>query len=334
MLFLAVSMDGTRLWLEGQSLTALLGVGVTDQLNPKMRAVTGLLPVEVANAYLRAWNDHDGAAVTSLFALDGTYVDPTLPSPLSGEAIAKYVAGLVAAFPDLAFVVEGINVDVNRVTLQWRMQGTNTGPFPGAPQPTGGTCDLPGVDLITVDAEGITSVVGYFDQKTFVEQLGLQALTVPQDHWPLHWGVSARTNLGNTTVPGAITMTWIDVDGDQESSEVGRRVLSIVEALASEPGFIGWVGASSGHRGHTLTAWATPQAAEAAIARTVLHREAMDRFLNHGLGAHAFTSFWIPYRLNDQLATCPDCGYRVSIASGVQSANCACGGEVTVTSYI
>jgi hypothetical protein len=55
--------------------------------------------------------------------------------------------------------------------------------------------------------------------------------------------------------------------------------MSIIEELSSEPGFIGWVGASSGHRGHTLTAWTTPQAAEAAIGRMALHREAMERFL-------------------------------------------------------
>ena len=306
---------------------------MTDQLRTDTSEATRPL-VEVAQAYLQAWNDHDGAAVTRLFAPDGTYVDPTLPGPLSGDAIAKYVAGLVVAFPDLVFVVEGINVDGGHVTLRWRMQGTNTGPLPGAPQPTGGTCDLPGVDLITVGAEGITSVVGYFDQKTFVEQLGLQALIVPQDRWPFHWGVSARTNLGNTTVPGAITMTWIDVDGDQERSEVRRRVSIIIEALASEPGFIGWVGTFSGHRGHTWTAWTTPEAAEAAIARTMPHRNAMDRFMNQGLGARGFASLWTPYRLNDQLGTCAGCGHKVSIASGAQSANCPCGGAVTVTSYI
>lgn len=55
---------------------------------------------------MQGWNDHDGAAVTDLFAPDGTYVDPTLPGPLSGEGIAMYVAGLVAAFRDLAFAVK------------------------------------------------------------------------------------------------------------------------------------------------------------------------------------------------------------------------------------
>ncbi|MGH3787483.1 MAG: hypothetical protein ACRDRG_13230 [Pseudonocardiaceae bacterium] len=34
--------------------------------------------------------------------------------------------------------------------------------FPGASNPTGGTCDLPGIDVITVGSDGIISVVSYF----------------------------------------------------------------------------------------------------------------------------------------------------------------------------
>src|SRR2546423_10404706 len=216
-------------------------------------------PVKIACAYFQTWNDHDGAAVAALFAPGGTYIDPTLPGPLSGRDIATYGTRSVATFPDLAFAVERISLDGDQATAQWRMQGTNTGPFNGTPEPTGGTCDLPGVDLITADARGITTVVSYFDQKTLAEQLGCQALIVRQDEWPMYFGMSQRTDLGNTTVPGALTMTWIDVDSDEESNEVGRRVSNIVESLSSEPGFIGWVSAYSGHRGHTLTAWASPE---------------------------------------------------------------------------
>ena len=315
------------------ALAEHFGSPLTDQLRSGRREASGL-PVEVAQAYLQGWNDHDGAAVTRLFAPNGTYVDPTLPGPLSGEAIAEYVADLVAAFPDLAFAVEKISVDGDRVTVQWRMRGTNTGPFPGAPQPTGGTCDLRGVDVITVGTDGITSVVGYFDQKTFIEQLGLHALIVPKDEWPLHYGMSVRTDLGIATVPGAITMTWIDVDSDQEQGEVAARAASIVEALASELGFIGWVGAFSGHRGHTLTAWTSPEAAEAAISRNGPHRLARDRVMDGKLGRHFFTSLWKPHRLNNQVGTCPSCDRMVPIASRAQSARCECGGEVAVTSYI
>ncbi len=128
-------------------------------------------PVELVRAYLQAWNDHDGPAVVATLVEGGTYVDPTLPAPIGGQVLADYVAGLAAAFPDLRFDVGQLTAEGDRVVAQWRMHGTKTGPLPGVPQPTGGTCDLPGVDVITVGLGGIVSVVGYFDQKTFVEQL-------------------------------------------------------------------------------------------------------------------------------------------------------------------
>jgi steroid delta-isomerase-like uncharacterized protein len=302
---------------------------MTDQLS-----IDSSTAIDVVQAYLQAWNDHDGAAVTRQFAPNGTYVDPTLPGPVSGDGIAMYVAALVAAFPDFAFAVEAIGVDRDRVTLQWRMRGTNTGPLPGAPMPTNGTCDLPGVDLINVSSEGITSVVGYFDQKTFIEQLGLQAVIVPRDEWPLRFGTSVRTDLGNTTVPGALTMTWIDVDSDQEEAEVTRRSGDVIQAFSSEPGFIGWVGTFANHRGHTLTAWASPEAAEAAINRNGPHRQAKTRVLESKLGQRFFTSFWKPHHVNKQVSTCPDCGRMVPIATGREFANCECGGQVIVMSYI
>ncbi|MGY1730311.1 ester cyclase [Geodermatophilus sp. SYSU D01045] len=130
---------------------------------------------ELAERYLRGWNDHDGDAVAATFAEGGTYVDPNLPEPLPKVAIAGYVAALVTAMPDLAFVIEDIGSDGSRVYARWRLQGTWSGPMPGLPEPTGGRCDLPGIDVIEVGADGVTRVVGYFDQKTFAEQLGLRA---------------------------------------------------------------------------------------------------------------------------------------------------------------
>jgi hypothetical protein len=189
--------------------------------------------------------------------------------------------------------------------------------------------------VITVRPEGITSVVGYFDQKTFVEQLGLQTLTVPQDEWPMHYGTSSRTDLGNITMPGAITLTWIQLDTDDEQAEVGPGVSSIVAALAAEPGFIGLFEAFSAHRGHTLTAWTSPQAAEAAIARCIPHRQAMERIFTGGLATRGFTSLWVPYRLNDQLARCPACKRLLRIPTTAKTSPCPCGaGEVHLSSYI
>ena len=138
-------------------------------------------PVEVAQAYIQAWNAHDGEAVVRTFADDGTYVDPTLPEPLSGDGIKGLVDALVTGWPDLTFETEGIVADGDRVVLQWRMTGTNDGPLPGMSTPTGGRSNLPGIDVIAVGPDGITSVVGYFDQITLLAQLGLDVQVGPPD---------------------------------------------------------------------------------------------------------------------------------------------------------
>ena len=130
-------------------------------------------PSALVEAYVAGWNAHDGSAVLATFADGGTYEDPTLPGPIGGEDLVGYITGLATAFPDLHFDVEGLAVDGDEAFLRWRMRGTNTGPMPGAPEPSNGTCDLPGIDVITVGESGIVRVVGYFDQKTLGEQLGL-----------------------------------------------------------------------------------------------------------------------------------------------------------------
>ncbi|SNS42307.1 conserved hypothetical protein, steroid delta-isomerase-related [Geodermatophilus saharensis] len=293
---------------------------------------TSLLAAETAERYTRAWNAHDGAEVAACFAEDGTYLDPTLPVPLPRAAVAGMVAGLVAAFPDLVFAGEDLAVDGNRVFARWRLQGTNTGPLPGLPQPTGARCDLPGIDVITVDDTGITSVVGYFDQKTFAEQLGLRALVVPGDAPPVRFGFSARTELGRTQVPGALAMTTIAVR-EGEEDELNARTGAIVEALAGDPDFLGIVATNGSGRGHTFTAWASPEAAERAVAAARPHRDAVAR-VEDGFGTGGSTGIWVPHRLNPQWARCPGCGGRVRFPAGAATAACRCGGEVRVSAYL
>lgn len=123
--------------------------------------------------YVSAWNDHEPERVLAQFADGGTYVDPTLDEPLVGREIADYVAEIVSGVPD-------VHVDERRVVdsepgvvvSEWTMRGTHSGTLDGLP-PTGNAFELDGVDVMTVSAEGITAVRGYFDQETFAEQLGL-----------------------------------------------------------------------------------------------------------------------------------------------------------------
>lgn len=130
-------------------------------------------PVDQVAVYFRAWTDHDASALARVFSEGATYQDPIVPGPLSAEAAVGYAQALWAAFPDLAFVQDHATAQGDRVVVPWRMTGTNTGPFPGLPGPTGAALDLPGIDVITVGDDGITGVVGYFDQLTMFGQLGV-----------------------------------------------------------------------------------------------------------------------------------------------------------------
>lgn len=212
-------------------------------------------PLEVAQAYFDAWNLQDPAEIAATFAPGGTYADPTTGQPLSGQAIVEYTSGLVSAFPDLSFgiVSTGVAGD-GTVAAQWLMQGTNSGPFGGGP-PTGQTVELPGVDFIVVDGDKIHSVQGYFDQRSFVEQLGLQVIVQPYSIGLASFGSSVYVSQGDCSKPGAFSMTSISLHSDEEAQEVSGGGGRILREMAQMPGFISSVTARAGLRMFTMSAW-------------------------------------------------------------------------------
>ena len=264
--------------------------------------------VDVAQRYFDAWNRRDPTAIVATFAEGGTYSDPAAGQGLTGQAIAAYAGGLFAAFPDLSLeAVSTMSAGDGMVAVQWLMRGTNTGSLQGNP-PTGRTIALPGADFIVGEGDRIRSVQGYFDQKTFVEQLGLQAIVVPSSVGPFTFGYSARMQSGKRTKPGAVSLTWIDARSDEEEREVGERSLQVVaNQMAQIPGFIGWVGPVIGRRMFTATAWEDPESA-AQLLSGGPHKEAVDRVLLTDFGAAVFTSVWVPHHLNAMWVRCTACG--------------------------
>jgi steroid delta-isomerase-like uncharacterized protein len=126
--------------------------------------------------YTEGWNDHDPDVVVEQFAPGGTYVDPAVGEPLGRREIGEFVAESVTGFPDVRFEVRRVVTAEEGAELvlvaEWTMRGTHAGPFEGVP-PTGNEIELDGADVVTVSDDGITSITGYFDQRAFVEQLGL-----------------------------------------------------------------------------------------------------------------------------------------------------------------
>ena len=279
-------------------------------------------PTEVAQQYFDAWNKRDPAAVVATFAEGGTYSDPATGGALTGQAIAEYTKGLFEAFPDLSFdIVSKESAGNGNVAAQWLMRGTNSGPLAGNP-PTGGTIALPGADFIEVAGDKIRSVQGYFDQRAFVEQLGLQVILAPQSAGPVSFGRAISFQQGKLAKPGAFSLTSITVRSDEEANEVSERSQRIVGEMAQMPGFISFVGAAIGRRLFTITAWEDPDSPR-QLLRGGAHKEAIARFMGADFTAGAMTSVWVPDRINTVWVRCAACGRMADSAS--PEGTCRCG---------
>ena len=130
---------------------------------------------EVSDRYTDLINAHDAQGIAALFADDGVIVDPG-GEHRGRDAIAQYWEGFFQAFPDMHgqddFEAESGDTAIN----EWSASGTNTGPLEGPEgtiPATGKGVTLRGCDAITVRDGLIQSQRVYFDQLSFMTQLGL-----------------------------------------------------------------------------------------------------------------------------------------------------------------
>lgn len=256
---------------------------------------------DALDRYFTAWNDHDPDAVVRSLAEGGSYEDPTTGGPLTGDALGANVAGLVAGFPDLHFdLVSVAPTGDTTAAAQWLMTGTNTGPMPAGPA-TGRTVALPGADFIDYDptADRVAKVTGYFDTATLLTQLGLQAHITPADMEPVtKFGIGMRVDTGRRTIPGAFSVTWIDIDPEHQFTLYDTTTGVVTEQLGND-GYLGSCFATIGRRNYTFTAWQSVDAAKAAL-HSGAHGDAMRLAKSGGVGDNAFgvTSIWNPEVVN------------------------------------
>jgi steroid delta-isomerase-like uncharacterized protein len=262
-------------------------------------------PLDVAYTYFDAWNRRDPAAIVATFTEGGTYSDPTVPT-LAAEAMIAYTSGLFAAFPNLSFeIVSAAQTSDQTVAAQWMMHGTNTGPLAGS-TPTGKTVALPGADFITFDGDKIRTVQGYFDQKAYLEQLGLQVIAQPYAIGPISFGTGSTMQVGKHTKPGAFSLTSIRIRSDEEQ-KLREYSMPILEQLAQMPGFISLTTLFVNNSGYTITAWEDAESAS-QLLRAGAHREAMKVFFGSKFAEGGMTSVWIPHHINALWVRCTTCG--------------------------
>jgi predicted ester cyclase len=98
----------------------------------------------------------------------------TQPSPIEGpEGYRQFLAGFVAAFPDVHFSFADTIIEGNKVVVRWTLQGTHKGKYVDI-APTGKQITMTGININHFNSEGLM-VEGwqYGDELGFLQQLGV-----------------------------------------------------------------------------------------------------------------------------------------------------------------
>jgi steroid delta-isomerase-like uncharacterized protein len=265
---------------------------------------------QVVQRFFTTWNQHDTRGILTTFAENGVYSDPSTPELLTGDTFVQMCNSLFAALPDLSFeLVSLLDAGNGTIATQWHMHGTNTGSLYGYP-PTGCKVSLAGADFLTIENEKISSCQRYFDQKTFLSQLGLQVVVQPFVSGPLRFGTAVQLQTNNHTRPGAFSITWFDATSEESLQQINEYGWQILRKMAEMPGFIGYTNMNIGKRQYTISAWDDPQKPR-LLLKNSHHLKAVQQFYNTDISSAGHTSVWIPHHINPLWVRCTNCGRQV-----------------------
>jgi steroid delta-isomerase-like uncharacterized protein len=117
------------------------------------------------------WNRRNLALVDELYAPDVRQHDPNGLPVESAAALKEFVAGFLAAFPDIWFTVESLVADGDRVTCRFAGRGTHRGGLMGIAA-TGRTGAVTGQLEFRFDDDKIVEVWVNYDLYGLLRQLG------------------------------------------------------------------------------------------------------------------------------------------------------------------
>ena len=118
------------------------------------------------------WNKRNFALIDELFT-PNFYQHETGPETVtSREALKPFVAGYVAAFPDLHFTIEDLVAEGDKVTWRFMATGTNKGSLMGAPA-SGKAIRLTGIIIFRLEDSRMAEAWLNLDVLGLLQQVGL-----------------------------------------------------------------------------------------------------------------------------------------------------------------
>jgi predicted ester cyclase len=130
--------------------------------------------VVVRRLFEEIFNDKKVELVDELVAHDVVDHNKIIfAQPERSGGMAEGIRMLLVAFPDLSVVVERLVGEEDYVAAQVRMAGTNTGPYPRVPEPTGRHTEWDSMVLFRIEDGKIVELWGTSDRIGMLTQLGI-----------------------------------------------------------------------------------------------------------------------------------------------------------------
>jgi steroid delta-isomerase-like uncharacterized protein len=128
----------------------------------------------MANDFVQRWLDSYNSRsfpIEDLYTADCTLTEggPTMHGP---DEVRAYFAGYVAAFPDGRNELVNSVESADRIAIEAKFTGTNTGPMGNTP-PTGKRVEWPFAVVFDLENGKAKAHRGYGDQVSLMTQLGL-----------------------------------------------------------------------------------------------------------------------------------------------------------------
>lgn len=122
----------------------------------------------VADAYVRAWNKHDFAALDTILASDVVHEDIAQNVHAKGIAAVKdFMRQDIASEPDLNWQVTNVVEDGRFVAFEWTWTSTYTGPDMAGKTVTNKKISGRGESFVEIESGKIKRFTDYYDLGSF-----------------------------------------------------------------------------------------------------------------------------------------------------------------------
>lgn len=132
---------------------------------------------DLVMAYGEALNGQDIDAMVQYHADEIVSDSATMlarPEPMrTPQDLREWLSIFQEGFPDKSFTVLNIFVDDDSAVYQWRIQGTNTGPFRRITEPTHKEIDIHGCTVLHIENGRIVREKSYWDSALLLQQVGM-----------------------------------------------------------------------------------------------------------------------------------------------------------------